>query len=89
MADRTDELRSTAAQCLALAQSTTDPQTRAALLIMAQKLNDMASHRPRSFEMTSGSSMNSKCFHRSRHSHSRRCSNNSKSSRRKKKNRRV
>jgi hypothetical protein len=29
MADRTDELRSTAAQCLALAQSTTDPQTRA------------------------------------------------------------
>jgi hypothetical protein len=48
MADRTDELRSTAAQCLALAQSTTDPQTRAALLIMAQKL---ASHRPRSFEM--------------------------------------
>ena len=51
MADRTDELRSTAAQCLALAQSTTDPQTRAALLIMAQKLNDMASHRPRSFEM--------------------------------------
>jgi hypothetical protein len=51
MASRTDELRSTAAQCLALAQSTTDPQTRAALLIMAQKLNDMASHRPRSFEM--------------------------------------
>ena len=51
MADRTDELRSTAAQCLALAQSTTDPQTRAALLIMAQKLNDMASHRPSSFEM--------------------------------------
>jgi hypothetical protein len=36
---------------LALAQSTTDPQTRAALLIMAQKLNDMANHRPRSFEM--------------------------------------
>jgi hypothetical protein len=36
---------------LALAQSTTDPQARAALLIMAQKLNDMASHRPGSFEM--------------------------------------
>jgi hypothetical protein len=51
MADRTDELRATAAQCLALAQSTTDPQTRAALLIMAQKLNDMASNRPASFEM--------------------------------------
>jgi hypothetical protein len=51
MADRTDELRATAAQCLALAQSTIDPQTRAALLIMAQKLNDMASNRPASFEM--------------------------------------
>jgi hypothetical protein len=34
-----------------LAQSTTDPQTRAALLIMAQRLNDMASNRPASFEM--------------------------------------
>jgi hypothetical protein len=51
MADRTDELRGTAAECLGLAQSTTDPQTRAALLIMAQKLNDMASNRPTSFEM--------------------------------------
>jgi hypothetical protein len=51
MADRTDELRATAAQCLALAQSTTDPQTRAALLIMAQKLNDMASNRPASLDM--------------------------------------
>jgi hypothetical protein len=51
MADRTDELRATAAQCLSLAQSTTDPQTRAALLIMAQKLNDMASNRPANFDM--------------------------------------
>ena len=51
MADRIDQLRATAAQCLSLAQSTTDPQTRAALLIMAQKLNDMASNRPASFEM--------------------------------------
>jgi hypothetical protein len=51
MADRTDELRATAAQCLSLAQSTTDPQTRAALLIMAQKLNDMASNRPASLDM--------------------------------------
>jgi hypothetical protein len=51
MADRTDELRDTAAQCLALAQSTIDSQTRAALLIMAQKLNDMASNRPANFEM--------------------------------------
>jgi hypothetical protein len=51
MADRIDQLRVTAAQCLSLAQSTTDPQTRAALLIMAQRLNDMASNRPASFEM--------------------------------------
>jgi hypothetical protein len=50
MADRAEELRGTAAQCLALAQSTTDPQTRAALLIMAQKLYDMASDRPGDYE---------------------------------------
>jgi hypothetical protein len=35
MADRTEELRATAAQCLALSRSTIDPQTRNALL-MAQ-----------------------------------------------------
>ena len=51
MADRADDLRATSAQCLALAQATTDPQTRAALLIMAQKLNDMASSRPAHFDM--------------------------------------
>jgi hypothetical protein len=51
MANRTEELRATAAQCLVLAQSTIDSQTRAALLIMAQKLNDMASSRPANFEM--------------------------------------
>jgi hypothetical protein len=51
MADRSDELRATAAQCLALAQSTPDSKTRAALLVMAQKLNDMASSRPSTFEM--------------------------------------
>jgi hypothetical protein len=50
MADRADELRARAAQCLALAQSTTDPQTRALLIIMAQKSNDMASSRPADFE---------------------------------------
>jgi hypothetical protein len=51
MADRTEELRATAAQCLVLAQSTNGSQTRAALLIMAQKLNDMASSRPANFDM--------------------------------------
>jgi hypothetical protein len=50
MADRTEELRATAAQCLALAQSTTDPRARTGLTIMAQKLYDMASSRPGDFE---------------------------------------
>jgi hypothetical protein len=51
MADRTAELRDTAAQCLALSRSTISPQTRAALLIMAQKLYDMARNRPLDFEV--------------------------------------
>ncbi len=46
MADRTEELRGTAAQCLAFAQSTPDPRTRAALITMAQKLYEMAPDRP-------------------------------------------
>jgi hypothetical protein len=46
MADRTEELRGTAAQCLAFAQSTPDPRTRAALITMAQKLYEMANDRP-------------------------------------------
>lgn len=50
MADRADELRATAAECLALSRSTIDPQTRTALLTMAQKLYDMASDDPRAFE---------------------------------------
>jgi len=50
MADRIDELRATAAQCLALSRSTIDPQTRTALLLMAQKLYDLASERPGDFE---------------------------------------
>src|SRR5258708_27215194 len=50
MADRIDELRATAAQCLALSRSTIDPQTRTALLLMAQKLYDLASERPADFE---------------------------------------
>jgi hypothetical protein len=35
---------------LALAQSTTDPRTRVALTIMAQKLYDMTRDRPGEFE---------------------------------------
>jgi hypothetical protein len=42
MADRPDELKETAAHCLALAHSTTDPRTHAALLTMALKLYDRA-----------------------------------------------
>jgi hypothetical protein len=51
MADRTDRLRAAASQCLTLAQASSDPQVRAALLIMAQRLNDMASGRHVNFEM--------------------------------------
>ena len=50
MADKRDELRETAAQCLALAHSTSDPQTRAALLGLAQKLYDGASRRAHHYE---------------------------------------
>ena len=50
MADRREELRETAAQCFALAHSTTDPHTRAALLTMAQKLYDGASKRADDYE---------------------------------------
>ena len=50
MADRKDELKETAAQCLGLAHSTTDARTRAALLTMAQKLNDRASKRADDYE---------------------------------------
>jgi hypothetical protein len=50
MADRSDEPRETAAQCLALAHSTKDPHTRTALLTMAQKLSDGASKRTHDYE---------------------------------------
>jgi len=50
MADRRDELKETAGQCLALAHSTTDPHTRAALFTMAQKLYDRASKRADDYE---------------------------------------
>ena len=51
MTDRTEELRETAAQCMALAQSTTDPTVRAALTILAQKLYDVANHRSAAYEV--------------------------------------
>lgn len=50
MADRADDLKESAAQCLALAHSTTDPRTRAALLTMAQKLYDLARKRPDDYD---------------------------------------
>ena len=50
MADRRDELKETAGQCLALAHSTTDPHTRAALFTIAQKLYDRASKRADDYE---------------------------------------
>ena len=51
MTDRTEELRETAAQCVALAQSTTDPKVWAALTIMAQKLYDVANYRSAEYEV--------------------------------------
>src|SRR5262249_51194383 len=50
LADRRDERKETAAQCLALAHSTTEPHTRAALLTMAQKLYDQARKRAHDYE---------------------------------------
>ena len=50
MPDR-EELRATAAQCVALAQSTTDPRTRVALTIIAQKLYDMANPQSAKYEL--------------------------------------
>jgi hypothetical protein len=50
MTDHVGELRRTAAECLALAQTTTDPNTRAALIIMAQRLHDLASPAPIDFD---------------------------------------
>jgi hypothetical protein len=42
MTDRGGEFRAAAAQCLALAQTTTDPSTRAALINMAQRFYERA-----------------------------------------------
>ena len=50
MVDRADELKETAAQCLALAHTTSDPQTRTALLTMAQKLYERANTPPADYE---------------------------------------
>ena len=49
MADR-EELRATAAQCLALARAATDPQKRVTLIGMAQKLYHMAGDPSGDFE---------------------------------------
>jgi hypothetical protein len=46
MADRGDEFRSAAAQCLALAQGTTDTSSRTALVALAQRFYDRASRSP-------------------------------------------
>src|SRR5438874_4539705 len=42
MADRADEFRKAAAQCLALARNSRDPSTRAMLLFLAQKWREHA-----------------------------------------------
>jgi hypothetical protein len=50
MPDRPEEFRRTAAECLALAQSTSDARTRAALIDMAQRLYDRANRPPIDFD---------------------------------------
>lgn len=42
MTDRSDEFRNAASDCLQLARLTSDPSTRASLLLMAQKWFDLA-----------------------------------------------
>lgn len=42
MADRSDEFRRAAANCVAVARTTDDPATRVSLLIMAQRWYDLA-----------------------------------------------
>jgi hypothetical protein len=44
--DRTEELRERAAECLALARRAILPEVRAGLLILAQKLHQMAQSEP-------------------------------------------
>jgi hypothetical protein len=42
MSDRSDEYRNAAAECIAMARNSTDPDTRLQLLTMAQKWLDLA-----------------------------------------------
>jgi hypothetical protein len=42
MADRSDEFRRAAANCVAIARTTADPATRVSLLTMAQRWYDLA-----------------------------------------------
>src|SRR5438445_12578960 len=84
MVDRADELKETAAQCLALAHTTSDPQTRAALLTMAQKLYERANTPPADYEAAQRALTTSRCCRvHPCSSPLPRCSNSSKSSRRK------
>jgi hypothetical protein len=50
MPDRAEKSRLAAAECLALARTTADPSTRAALITMAQQLHDLASRPAIDFE---------------------------------------
>ena len=46
MSDRTEELRRRATECLVLARKAILPEVRAGLLILAQKLHQMAESEP-------------------------------------------
>ena len=49
MENRTEELRSLAGQCIALLRTTTDPQVRASLVLMAQRFHQLATSPQRDF----------------------------------------
>jgi hypothetical protein len=46
MLDRAEELRQKAAECLALAKKAVNPEVRTGLIIMAQRLYELADHKP-------------------------------------------
>jgi hypothetical protein len=51
MVERSDEFRAAAAQCLALAQTTTDLRVREELVHMAARLHDLANSVPADFDI--------------------------------------
>jgi hypothetical protein len=51
--DRTEELRSLATQCLALASTAADPQVRASMMLMARRFHELATRPGRNAQQLS------------------------------------